>query len=178
MYTDVDEFPLYRHYYLRVNNEGRNRLTVGTFLTGLTFGTFTARLAVTALTGLNLQTLLVAAIDTFLGTATFLFLLTTLSTYTALQLLARLSPSAQAALGAPTPVALDDHDARRLKTAYTAYEEPANFILWALGLIVASLLLMAFLASPVVGIAVAFILLLLLYRLPRSLDATLDALNR
>lgn len=175
-YTDAGEFATYRHYYLRVNTEGSARLTIATFLTGLTFGIFVARLTTNALVDLTVPTVLAGVIDALLGAATFLFLLTAVSAYTATRLLAQLSPSATAALEQPTPVGLDRHDARRLDEAYRVYMEPVRFIQAGLGLLLLSLLLLAFLASPILGVVVSYILVFLLYRLPHTLDMTLDIL--
>lgn len=173
----IQGFPLYRHYYLHVSSEAQNRLTISTFLGGLTFASFAALLSATSLSSWTVQTILSAAIDILLGTATFLFLLTVAGTYTALQHLAQLSPTAVKNLGGDPPGAgqpdpvLDSRDVTRLTEAYQTYQEPRHFIPAGLALIFLSLLLIGFQINWLVGIIVTLIFAGLLLWVPALLRA-------
>jgi len=110
----IQEFNERRHEYLKVSSQAPTRLTVSTFLGGLSFAAFAAILPTAYIPSpgptelsrlLNgsamltavldpawLGTALFAACGVFLGLTSIVFLLATMSTYTALQHQADISP--------------------------------------------------------------------------------------
>lgn len=178
------DFATYRHYYLRVTSEAPNRLAISTFLGGLTFASFAALLTATSIAQFTAATILPAIVDVLLGAATFLFLLTTASTYSALQHIAKLSPTAVKALGGdppepgtPPPVLVPD-DIGRLTDAFNSFEEPKHFIPTGLGLVFLSLLLISYQINWVVGIVTTIIFGVLLSFVRTLTRTTFDTVRR
>ena len=119
--ADGEMFTRSRHYFLRISTQGQNRLTISTFLAGLTFAAFAALLTTSVPTpplgnlGMlrwqdTLQNgdwwagLLLAVVTILLGAATLAFLVAVVATYRALQHLADLSPSVVSLLTNPPHV--------------------------------------------------------------------------
>ncbi len=115
------DFRTSRHYYLRVNSQGQNRLTISTFLTGLTFASFAALLASPPVASPTVDLVLFAVSGALMGVATLLFLLAAASTYAALQLLANVSPGVAKAMDDGTPTLVDERHTRRLHDAYETF---------------------------------------------------------
>lgn len=178
------DFATYRHYYLRVTSEAQNRLTISTFLGGLTFASFAALLTATSIAQFTAAIILPAIVDILLGAATFLFLLTTASTYSALQHIAKLSPTAVKALGGDAPApgtpppVLDPYDIDRLIDAFNSYEQPKHFIPIGLALLFLSLLLIGFQINWVVGIITTIIFGVLLSFVRTLTRTTFDTVRR
>lgn len=177
------DFATYRHYYLRVTSEAQNRLTISTFLGGLTFASFAALLTATSISQFTAATIVPAIVDVLLGAATFLFLLTTASTYSALQHVAKLSPTAVKDLGGDPPApgtlppVLNPNDIDRLTDAFNSYEEPKHFIPIGLGLVLLSLLLIGFQINWGVGIITTIIFVVVLFSVRTLVRTTFDTLR-
>ena len=156
----TDDVARHRHRYLRVHSQAQNRLTVSTFLAGLTFGAVTGLITTHPFTSLDPSVVLLAVTDMLLVTATFLFLLTAVATYFALQRLADLSPTAVTQLRDAAAAPLSAADARRLDLAYRVYTAPGRFLYIGLFLILCSVLLLCFRLSWPIGVIAILTLLL------------------
>lgn len=168
--AEQDTFDAARHDYLRVTSQGQTRLAIGTFLTGLTFAAFTALLAAapimpTATTPVTPDQVLFGLSGALMGLATLLFLLTTASTYAALQVLANVSPTATKALSDGTLSRLDPRDVQRLQTARALYMKPSHWIPWGLVVLVLSMPLIGWRTHPFIGVATAIIVVVLAVQL-------------
>jgi hypothetical protein len=187
--TSSQDFSQIRHYYLRVSTQGQNRLTIGTFLAGLTFAAFAALLTTSIPTpgwsslgpltvnetlgnGDWWSALLLALVAILLGVATFTFLLAVVGTYRALQHLAKVSPSVVAMLtnpphpdptGAYPPI--DEMDQERLKDAFDTYTMSAYLIPRGIGALFLTLPLIALHTNWPVGVVSIVVGLILAYRL-------------
>jgi len=179
----AEEFNDCRHKYLKVTSQAPARLTVATFLTGLTFAAFAALLSVPGVPthlfdgakrpssfGDN-ELLAVCAV--LLGATTMVLLLATLSTYVALQEQADIAPSAaklfqdglaegaqppqQVDAGAHPSVSVDERDVRRINAAFAAYDNTRILLPSGLGLLFASLIAVAFRIDLLVGAATAIV---------------------
>lgn len=178
------DFATYRHYYLRVTSEAPNRLTISTFLGGLTFASFAALLTATSIAQFTAAAILPAIVDVLPGAATFLFLLTTASTYSALQHIAKPSPTAVKDLGGDPPEpgmlppVLVPDDIDRLTDAFNSYEQPKHFIPVGLALVFLSLLLIGYQINWIVGIIMTVIFGVLLSFVRTMTRTTFDTLRR
>ena len=171
-----------RHRFLRVDTQGHTRLTISTFLTGLTFAAFAALLNAPPLapapgSSLTPDQLLFTLSRTLMSIATLLFLLTAASTYAALQSLADVSPSAAKNLGDGVPCRLDPRDAERLRVAYTTYTAASHWVPWGLAVLLLSLPLIGWRTSPLIGGATLLTAAILGIRLRPLLGAAVDGMR-
>lgn len=186
--TSGETFTRPRHYFLRISTQGQNRLTISTFLAGLTFAGFAALLTTSVPTPPlgNLGTLrwqdtlqngdwwaglLLTIVTIVLGAATLAFLVTVVATYRALQHLADVSPSVVLMLANPPHVdrggtypAIPIEDQERLQDAYRIYEASAALIPRGIGALFLTVPLIALHTSRVVGAVTLVVELILLGR--------------
>jgi len=199
--TSGETFNRSRHYFLRVSTQGQNRLTISTFLAGLTFAAFAALLTTSVPTPPigdlgtlrwqdTLQNgdwwagLLLSIVTILLGAATFAFLLAVVATYRALQHLADLSPSVVSQLTNPHHIdsgraypVIPINDQERLKDAYGIYDASADLIPRGIGALFLTLPLIALHTNWLVGVVTLGAGLILLGRRTELQTITLSTIR-
>jgi hypothetical protein len=188
--SPATEFQHYRHCYLRVSTQGSNRLTISTFLSGLTFASLIALLVASPPTSTihilnNLWWFANGILDLTLGVATLLFLVTAFGTFAALQHIANLSPTivqTLADIGSEKdfnnfkfryPLRFN-LDIEEIDKAYSSYMGPALYTQTGLGLVFISLLIVNFRAGWLVGVATVVVGTAMLIILRPSIPAMLS----
>ena len=175
--TQPERFKDYRHYYLRVNTQAATRLTMATFLAGLTFAAVAALVTLGSADASHLSDPQTVAII-LLAVAAILFLLATISTYAAIQRLNDVSPHTLDLFKTDDAVSFPFEDGEDLRYAYNAYRETSFFIPAGLVLLLASMPVIGLHLRSPVGLVILIALIVGAILVPTSWMITFDVARR